>query len=245
MTITELGTSFKVPSLTLSSKRPIQTLLELVKPLTHNTALVRLGDMQEITIALKTPLKEQTLYFATLLKDHDSILLKYATPLPKTHLRLLKEPAHLSLHALLQELKNGKSPQKVLFELLSDAILQNPNKEQLSHRLNELLAFIEFQEPTFVVQYAQEKGYIKFKRPKREFKEKMVEFEAFFMSLGPLNGRISYIQAQKSAHIYTVSMPSLNRLNRLKGLLGFPVSLHLLKEIKQEAPKRSLLDIKG
>ena len=57
MTIAELGTSFKVPSLTLSSKRPIQTLLELIKPLTHNTALVRLGDMQEITIALKTPLK--------------------------------------------------------------------------------------------------------------------------------------------------------------------------------------------
>lgn len=245
MIISGLESKLLSSNFTFKQAGMTQTLLELIKPLNASQALVKLADQSEITLSIKTPLEADKLYYATLVKEGENYLLKSLQDIPKVLLKLLQKPSMMDLPALLTQLSKGKSPHAILFEHLTQNMLHTNSKEQLQQNLDQLLVLIAHQTPTFIVDYQDHTGYIKFSDKKLAFREKVVKFEAFFMSLGPIQGQISFIKNQKKATIYTASDLSRQRLIEAKSALALSVEIKKIETIALEKPKFTLLDIKG
>lgn len=226
-----------------------ETLLSLHKLLPNNEAVVKLHtpmkNLDTITLSIKEPLKEGLIYQALLQKEQEGITLKSLLPLPDTKQQLIKAPPHLPLTTLITLLKEGQSPEKILFDTISAQLLQSVAKEEMIKQLDQLLIMLRNDDTLIRVEYGLDKGYVSFKKPKSAFSQKMLEFNAFFLSLGDIHGTITQVENQSRVHMVVQNEPVKMRLESATKQLGMPLSVAVDTNIVAKLPTPKLLDIKA
>ncbi len=231
----------------LPNSKSFSLLLELGQTFSEGKIRVKLSDTSQITLSIKEPMKipmeAGQLYHAIIEKEENSYLLKELFALPSNTKALLTQKAQIDLHRLIARLSQGVSPQKLLFETLAAELLQTHDKEGVRQQLDQLIHLLTHKEPTITFEYRGSNGYITFKRKKSEFSQKKVEFEAFFSTIGPLNGTLFLNGTIKEARLEVSSAFAAAVLEAEKEYLPMKLYVTVAKKMRLQ-PQTSLLDLK-
>ena len=233
-----------VAASTTQSVKNFRTLIELIKPLGSTSALIKTSTLGEITISLKTLLKENTLYEALILKDGKDFHLKVATSLPQEVKKVLQAKALISIEKLISELSLGKSPKKIAVDALFQLLTQTKNSDEVKDLLSHLLVLLQKEVTLIPLTIQDKKGYVNFKKRDKDTEKTKLTFEAYFSHLGFLSGYILLHKKVKSLHLQISSEEIKELLHSHKKSLNMPLII-TLKEEKNVTLQNSLLDIKA
>jgi len=220
------------------------TLLELIKPLGQNQALVSLQGLGEVTLSIKEPLEASTLYHATILKDKSGFTLAEAFKLPIELKKILALKPLMNIEQFLNQLSKGKSPQKIATETITALLLQSQDKEEIKESLSQLLQLLQSHEATIPLSYDNETAYLKFKKNSKKEDRYKVPFEAYFQTLGIISGYVSFFKQKKEAHLNVLTQQTKERL--LLEAKSLPMELFIKVDTNITLkPQTSLLDIQA
>lgn len=229
---------------TLLPQKLFLSLLELVKPLDANTALVNSKLLGQITVSVKEPLETSTLYHASILKDKTGFSLLEAFKLPIEVKKILTLKPLMSIEQFISQLLEGNSPKKIALESLTSLLMLSQDKEEVKESLSQFLQLLQTQEPIIPLSYSNGSGYINFKKIIKKQDNYQVPFEAYFQTLGIITGFVSFFKQKKEAHLKVLSEQTKEHLQSHAKTLPMELFVIVDKKIIVK-PQTSLLDIQA
>ena len=226
------------------NQKSFNTLLELIKPLSPQSALVHTKLLCEITLSIKEPLQASTLYHSTLLKDKSGFVLREAFTLPMELKKILTLKPLMPIQQLLTQLSQAKSPQEIALESISILLSQTDTKEEAKELLSQLLNLINTQEVVIPLAYESENAYVKFKKSHKENDLFKLPFEAYFQRLGIITGFVSFFKHKREAHLKVLTEKLKEEL--LSEAQSLPMKLFVtIDKGLSLSPSTALLDIQA
>jgi hypothetical protein len=226
------------------SQKNVTTLLELIKPLSKNSALVKTALLGEITLNIKEPLIKGQLYEASLIKEAKAYTLLEALPLPQALQKALLAKPMMNIQQLLSELSSGKSPQKIALETISSQLSSPLHKEEVKELMSQLVHLAQTQEAIIPLDVHRDNAYVMFK-PKQEKDEiKKLPFEAYFSKLGSIFGHVAIQKQDRALYLTVSSDPIKSKLEGFEKDLSMKLFISVEKG-KSIACKHALLDIQA